>query len=246
MALPFSFSNNVNPTGPQLDADLAALGALTPIPCTMTGASNTLLLVPFGNAPAVNSYTNMQPFTAISTAFNTGPVTVAVGTLAALPVFIDTELGPAVLQGGEIVTRNAILLIYDAALASNTGGFHLVNPTQEMLLSETTVVNSTVGTTLTAIALTGFRQGIIDRTGVNSGGFNDTTDTAANIISAMPGALPTFTTFRFRYFNDGTTQTATIVGGTSVTMAGPVTIANNVSHDFIGVVTSPTTVKIFG
>ena len=251
MPLPYSFSNNTTPTGPQLDACLAALGAVGVIPCTMTGSSNTLVAVPLSSAPSVPSYSTLQAFAAVSSAGNTGPTTLQIGTLASLNVYRDAVTGPVVLEGGELVPGNSAVFLYDGALNNNLGGFHLVNPTQMLPLSFTSVVNSTSGTTLGATQLTGgiTRQGIIDRTGTNSGGFNDTTDTAVNIISDLPGSLPGFTTFRFRYWNNSTSQTATLVGGANVTISGPATIANNASHDFIGVVTqtSPTpSVTIFG
>jgi hypothetical protein len=142
------------------------------------------------------------------------------------------------------------MFLYDAALNNGAGGFHLINPTPSMALSNTVTVNATSGTTLTAADLVGIgRQSQIIRTGTNSGGFNDTTDTAANILANLPGALATFTTFRFYYFNDSTGQTATLVGGTNVTIIGPATTANNASHNFLGVVTgvNPTpSISVYG
>jgi len=251
MATSTLFANNTSPTGPQLDAVLAQLAAATVIACTMSGSANTLVLAPLSSAATFAGYSNMQAFAATSTAFNTGPVTVQVGTFAALNVYNDTERGPVLLEGGEIATNNGVVFLYDVLLNNGAGGFHLVNPTQQMSTSNTVTVNNTSGTTLTAVQLTAgvLKQSIIIRTGTNSGGFNDTTDTAANILATLTGAIATVTTFRFRYWNNGTGQTATLVGGTNVTINGPATIANNASHDFIGVITevSPTPmVSIYG
>jgi hypothetical protein len=86
MSLPFAFTGNVTPTGEQLDADLAALGALTPIPCTVSG-TNTISLTPIGNVPNVAAYANYGQFSGVAAATNTGAVTVAVGSLAPLAVY---------------------------------------------------------------------------------------------------------------------------------------------------------------
>ena len=250
MPLPFSFSNNTTPTGVQLDSVLAALGALGVIPCSVTG-TNALTLTPFANTPTVPTpYNNIGVFAGIAAADNTGGVTAQIGSGAALVVYRDTEAGPVVLIGGEIVLGNALALVYDQSLNGAAGGFHLLNPAQGQTFSTTTVVNATIGTTLAAAALTGSftKQGIIHRTGTNSGGFNDTTDTAANIIASIPPPL-VYSTFRFRYFNDSTGQTSTLVGGANVTIVGPATTANDASHDFIGVVTAISgtpTVSIYG
>jgi hypothetical protein len=57
MALPTAFSNNTAPTGPELDGNFAAVGALTVIPCTVAG-TNTLVLTPNANTPTINAYAN--------------------------------------------------------------------------------------------------------------------------------------------------------------------------------------------
>lgn len=120
MSLPTLFANQGTSTGAQLDANFAALGKLTAIPCGVTG-TNTLSLTPLAGTPAIPAYSNYVPFTGIASATNTGASTVGVGNLQSLPIFKDTPAGPTALVGGEIVAGNLITLTYDSGL----GGFHL-------------------------------------------------------------------------------------------------------------------------
>lgn len=121
MPLPFVFANATSVTTPQLDANFAALGALTAVPCTVTG-TNALTLTGLAGAPTLATYTDYQPFTGIAVATNTGNVTAQFGSFSAATVWKDTATGPQLLTGGEIVAGNAFTLIFDAAI-----GFHLAS-----------------------------------------------------------------------------------------------------------------------
>lgn len=124
MTLPYIFANATTVTTPQLDANFAALGALTAIPCTVTG-TNALTLTPLANTPTITAYADYLPLTGIAAATNTGATTAAATGLGSLNVYKDTSSGPAALTGSEIVSGNAFTLIYDSALNSGAGGFHL-------------------------------------------------------------------------------------------------------------------------
>lgn len=128
MALPFSFSNNTSPTGPQLDADLAALGNITLLPGTVAG-TNAITLTLLSNVPTISAYANYMTFTGIAANTNTGATTVQVGALAVLNVYKDTRGGPVALTGGEIQSGCTFALRYDSALNSGSGGFHLIAQT---------------------------------------------------------------------------------------------------------------------
>lgn len=128
MPLPTQFANNANPTGQELDNDLAALGAITTIPCTVTG-TNVLALTPIANTPTVSVYNPAQRFSGVVSATNTTAVTAQVGSLAALNVYKDSPSGPVVLSGNELIANNAFTLVYDAALNTGVGGFHLISST---------------------------------------------------------------------------------------------------------------------
>jgi hypothetical protein len=64
----------------------------------------------------------------VAVASNSGATTARVGSLAVLPVYKDKSGGPTALAGGEIIIHNFVTLIYDAALNSGGGGFHLMTP----------------------------------------------------------------------------------------------------------------------
>lgn len=124
MPLPVIFGGLSAALMSDLDQDFAAVGALTIVPCTVTG-TNTLALSPSPNSPAITVYTDYLQFSAVAAATNTGATTAAIGALPALPVYKDSGGGPVALVGGEIVANNLFELVYDSALASGSGGFHL-------------------------------------------------------------------------------------------------------------------------
>jgi hypothetical protein len=126
------FENDLQNSLTALDNNFTTFGALTPIPCTLTG-TNTIVLTQnaAGVVPSVvlSAYTTNVLFTGIAAATNTGPATAAAGTLPALPVYKDGASGPVPLTGGEIVAANAVSFRYDVALNSGGGGFHLTSST---------------------------------------------------------------------------------------------------------------------
>lgn len=145
MALPFVFTGNTTPTGEQLDADLNALGALTPIPCVVAG-TNAITLTPEANTPTP-TYAPYSQFTGVASGTNTTAVTAQVGALPSLAVYKDTIAGPVQLSGFEIVANTKLLLMYDPALNSGAGGFHLISPPA----ANTRVHNTTASIGLAAL-----------------------------------------------------------------------------------------------
>lgn len=77
---------------------------------------------------------------------------------------------------------------------------------------------------------------------LGSGANNDTTDSATNIIAAIPGAQ-TGQTFGLIVANMNT-GTLTISGGTGVTMAGTATLGTLTFKMFVGQVTGASSVQI--
>ncbi len=134
MALPFLFANVSTLSTPQLDANYNALGALTPVPCVVTG-TNALTLTPAASTPTVAAFSNYMQFTGVATQTNTSTVSAVVGALAALPVYKNTTGGPSALIGGEITASCGINLMYDSALNAGNGGFHLMNPAEPLIIS---------------------------------------------------------------------------------------------------------------
>lgn len=156
MALPNSFSNNTAPTGPELDDNFSAVGALAVIPCTVAG-TNTITMAANSNTPTINAYANYLRISGVAAATNTGPTTARLGALGALNVYRDTPAGPVALAGGEIVIGCAFTLVYDSALNTGTGGWHLVSVANALPYTGV-ATNSTlsfVNGTLSTLILTG-------------------------------------------------------------------------------------------
>lgn len=125
MPLPVTFANLTEALLSYLDDNFAALGALTPIPCTITG-TNTISLAANSDTPTVAAYSNYMQFSGVAANTNTGAATAQVDSLSALNVYKDTPSGPVVLTGGEIVSGCLLELVYDSALNTGSGGFHLM------------------------------------------------------------------------------------------------------------------------
>ena len=153
MSLPTTFAALTTATGQQLDNNFSALGALTPIPCSVSG-TNAITMVTALNTPSVPSYANYAVFSGVAAATNTGGTTVAVNSLSALTVYKDTVAGPVALSGGEIVAGNVLYLIYDSALNTGAGGFHLNSQPTNFVYpvggSSSRVAGSSAGSVLTA------------------------------------------------------------------------------------------------
>lgn len=152
MTLPTAFATLTVATGAELDGNFAALGAVSTIPCGVTG-TNVLSLAPLANTPSVPSYQNYMQFSGIAAIDNTGAVTAGIGSLSSLPVYKDTPSGPVLLAGAEIQAGCLIVLTYDSALGTG-GGFHLqtgINNSSGtyLALSGGTLTGPLLGTTQT-------------------------------------------------------------------------------------------------
>lgn len=131
MALPFQFANVTTLVTSQLDANYNALGALTPIPCTVAGTNN-LVLTPFASVPTIAAYSNYMQFTGVAATNNTTGMTIQVGSLPALTAYKDTLNGPVGMITADLTAASAFIAIYDSALSLGAGGFHLVAESARM------------------------------------------------------------------------------------------------------------------
>lgn len=118
-------------TGAQLDANLTAVSNQAPIPCTASG-TNAIALTQEAGFYTVTAYGNNMQFSAVAAGNNSGPVTAQLGSLGALNVYKDSAAGPVALTGNEIISGNAFTLLYDIALNSGAGGFHLFTNTGQV------------------------------------------------------------------------------------------------------------------
>jgi hypothetical protein len=122
------FASNTAPTGKELDDNFTSYTTLGMIPCAVAG-TNTLTLTPFNGSaaatPAITAYQNYLSFSGVVAISNSGATTIQVGSLAALPCYKDTALGPTALSGGELIANCAFTALYDSTLNSGNGGFHV-------------------------------------------------------------------------------------------------------------------------
>ena len=225
MSLPYTFANLTTAQLSYLDANFAAVGALTPIPCGTAG-TNALALTPLANSPTVTQYANYGAFSGVVAVTNTGAVTAQVSSLPVLSVYKDTAAGPTALTGGELVAGNAFYLVYDAALNSNAGGFHLSNLFSVVTVSgppsSGLIATWTSATNIAGIATTGTGNVVrssgatITNAAISASTVAATTlqTTTAYIVSTLPTATTGLRGAR-AYVTDASAATALV--GASLT-----------------------------
>lgn len=122
------FANNAAPNGPQLDGNFQSYTTMATIPCVVSG-SNSITLTPSngtpGATPSIIAYQNYMLFSGVVAVSNTAATQMRVGSLALLNAYKDTALGPAQLSGAELIAGCAFTALYDSALNSGAGGFHV-------------------------------------------------------------------------------------------------------------------------
>ena len=123
------FANLTAPTGPELDGNFTAFAVFGNIPCTVSG-TNALTLVQNANTPTLTQLTSYIRFTGTFAATNNGAMTVQIGSFGVLPAYTDGPSGPTAFVGGECIIGNMFSAIYDPALNSGNGGYHIGTGTQ--------------------------------------------------------------------------------------------------------------------
>ena len=174
MALPNTFAAVTSATGAQLDANFNATGKIGALPCGVSGTNALTLTLSAGITPSIAAYANYLQFSGIVVTTNTAAVTVQVGALAALNAYKDSPAGPIALSGGELIAGNAFTAIYDSALNSGVGGFHIYTNTgfaggtlsgslANITLSSGTLaaIGGSVGASLTSSVLSGNSLSVI-------------------------------------------------------------------------------------
>jgi hypothetical protein len=138
------FQNNATNQLSAMDNNFATVSAQAPIPCSVTGTNSLALtqnsagLVP---SSVITAFLQNMLFTGVASATNTGNVVASVSGVGPLEVYKDSPSGPALLTGNEIIAKNAFSLLYDAALNSGAGGFHLIASTA---VTQTAIAPSSV------------------------------------------------------------------------------------------------------
>ena len=109
-----------------------------------------------------------------------------------------------------------------------------------------TTLNTVGAGSLTAAALIG---GQINRTGVQTGAFTDTTVSAATIIAALPSGAPVGTSWLLEISNNQTgaaNYVETIAGGTGVTVSGITTVATGQTVEYLVTLATASTITMVG
>lgn len=102
----------------------------------------------------------------------------------------------------------------------------------------------TAGFTATGAEMASARENILDLTGALAGAANVQSDTAANIIAAIPNAA-VGTSVGLRIVNNSSGAFAwTLTAGTGVTLTGTMSVAQHTFRDFLITVTGAAAVTI--
>ena len=126
MALPFAFIAVTSATGAQLDADFNAVGNMGTFPCAVSGTNAITMTPTAGITPSVAALANYMRFSGIVGVSNSTAITIQIGGLSALNGYKDSASGPVALTGGELIAGNAFTAVYDSALNTGAGGFHII------------------------------------------------------------------------------------------------------------------------
>lgn len=128
MAFPWIFANLAagNQPASKLDDNFNALGKISTIPCTATG-TNAYTLAPAAGSPTVTAYNQLQAFRAIIPATSTGAVTAGQAAPGLLACYKPSGAGPVAAGAGDVVIGECYDFVFDMALNSGAGGFHLYN-----------------------------------------------------------------------------------------------------------------------
>ena len=106
---------------------------------------------------------------------------------------------------------------------------------------------ATAATTITAAQMTGgFSDVALAMTGALTAAANATTDTAANILAAIPVSQRYIGfTYVLRVINESSGAFAwTVVGGTNVTVTGTATVAQNTWREFLVKIATVSTITM--
>lgn len=122
MALPITFAGLTTAQMVYLDQNFQAVGILGTMPTTATG-TNAITLTQNASTPTVSAYSNYMRFSFVAVATSSAAITINVGALLALPLFLPD----GVTQAGSGDIRDTVYyeVAYVSSLNSGLGGFVL-------------------------------------------------------------------------------------------------------------------------
>ncbi len=125
MTFPTTFANLAagNQPAALLDTMFGVVGAMGAIPCTETG-TNAITLTPVTNYYLPAAYANYQIVSFVAGANATGAVTVRLGALAFVKLYMPSGLQA---NSGDITANSFYIAAFNAALDTGNGGFIVFN-----------------------------------------------------------------------------------------------------------------------
>src|SRR5215468_9968534 len=125
MSFPTVFANLAagNQPAALLDTMFNIAGAAGAIPCTATG-TNAITLTPITNFYQPAAYANYQIVSFVAAANVTGAVTIRIGALAFVKLFMPSGLQA---NSGDITANSFYIAAFNAALDSGNGGIIVFN-----------------------------------------------------------------------------------------------------------------------
>lgn len=203
MAFPWIFANLAagNQPASKLDDNFNALGTYATVPCTAAG-TNAITLTPVSGTPTIGSLNQLQSYRFLAAATSTSAVTIQVLALGFLPAYYPGVSGPVAANSGNVVIGECYDAIYDVALNSGAGGFHLYNVIPPSAISPITHVSGTytTNTNLSTLML------LNDTVPLNTAG--------TQVISISVVTTSATQRTRLRFSGIGTTDSnAAIIGG---------------------------------
>jgi len=164
MALPTIFANLPagNVAAALLDQNFAALGAIATIPCTAAG-TNAYTLTAAANTPTITAYNQLQAFVAVIPNTSAAAVTAGLASPGLLNCYKASVAGPTAMGASDVVAGEAYYFVYDVALNSGAGGFHVFN-----------VIPASAGSSFSGFSAT---KGGVNQTGVAASTYTKVTFT---------------------------------------------------------------------
>ena len=222
MTLPNTFAGLTAPQMVFLDQNFAAVGALGIVPCTASG-TNLITLTPLASTPTISAYANYLNFSFVAVNSTTGPVTLQVGALAALPVYLPD--GATQATTNTIQKNFAYVVLFNTALNSGGGGFVIVSSLMGSAFKQATVTTFTSGSG-TYTPPSGAVRLFVRIVGGGGGGAGSGTTPGA----AGTGGQTSFSSGATSMQANGGTAGSTGASGGSVSGGSAVTFGNNISY----------------
>lgn len=189
MTYPTIFANlpgspSTNPAS-LIDTMFNIAGGMGQIPCTASG-SNAITLTPVTNYYLPAAYANFQMVGFTAAASSTGTVTIRIGALAFVNLYMPSGLQA---NNGDIIANSFYIAAFNAALNSGSGGFQVFNASTPNVIQpvQSTFKNLQItngGTPDTQIALTADQVMLAN----NSGGSAKVSTVSVTISMVSNGA----------------------------------------------------------